>query len=624
MENLVGSGTTRRLISNQYLHSNTNNFIASVRNQRNYLKYDQHNKELINLKDRLVNMIKQTNYYVNLFYQDMGIVQRDNFSEESGYKPNGANAFSREYLIYSFKKVDLSKDRKDEKILLTIINSEQSKRKLREIYQIVEKQMNALNVEWDEEQKKIVKNLLELTGTRLGKKIDNMTIANVESWLSRVFVKNRKAGTRGIKLKSDLNTKTYRENEAFQEILKELKIPMENFSIREKESLQQLRAALNQRLKDKKLYQEIGIRYADWILDTYHKKTGKTMKWEPQKKSRFVNLFVSTVSNYTNLDFVVKNDSGLNGFLLEFGMFVSFNLPRSRDNEIVKILGQDQVVREYAASSFRMGQYKTNEVKVVGQSASDISFQGKNNRVYNFQLKNSLNEGQAALTFRAQPEIKVSTYLPTAIQNDKNLLEILQYLLINTAFLKQYGLGKYSSTGSNNFLFKSGNIPKEVNDYILFFLQQTYEFLLGTQYDKNIKEFGAKNAGNLAYIFQGKYFIPIAAYLYSAYEMLNKILKNNYRMKNTTYQLGGIGGISNIPNFKNVDIGINNRTFQREKIEKILPHAKTINKTEKGYKYPEPLLAYGGYYGRRLYNNLKFERINITLIIENLETFFKR
>ena len=41
------------------------------------------------------------------------------------------------------------------------------------------------------------------------------------------------------------------------------------------------------------------------------------------------------------------------------------------------------------------------------------------------------------------------------------------------------------------------------------------------------------------------------------------------------------------------------------------------------YKYPQSLLEYGGSYGKKVYNNLSFERISIVLIIEKLEKYFK-
>lgn len=122
-------------------------------------------------------------------------------------------------------------------------------------------------------------------------------------------------------------------------------------------------------------------------------------------------------------------------------------------------------------------------------------------------------------------------------------------------------------------------------------------------------------AGNIAYVFQGKYLIPVAAYFYSALEMLQKVIGHKKF-------LGGIGGISGIPAFENDNIDISNRQFQYNKI-KTIKLANFNDATYGTYKYPQHLNEYGGTYGKQLYNKLVFNRISITLIIDKLESFFK-
>ena len=295
-------------------------------------------------------------------------------------------------------------------------------------------------------------------------------------------------------------------------------------------------------------------------------------------------------------------------------MYASVNLPAKYGQEIVKILGQESVIRNYITEQYDdKGNLLKGTKEINGQSPSDIEYIGLSGKRYRFQLKNNFNEVSTALSFRSQAEIKVSTYLATAFDNvDVDIKNILAYLLINTAFLRNYGLGPYNSGTEINLSPKSFPI---VRDYILFFLQQSYQFLIGYQYEKQIKEVEGITAGNLAYIFKGKYLIPVSAYFFSALEMLQKVLNNNYN-------LNGIGGIAGLPSFKKVSIpGKTNTEFQKEKIN--LLSELEYDSVHGEYKYPQGLLEYGGNYGRQVYNNLTFERISIVLVIEKLEKYFK-
>jgi hypothetical protein len=186
-------------------------------------------------------------------------------------------------------------------------------------------------------------------------------------------------------------------------------------------------------------------------------------------------------------------------------------------------------------------------------------------------------------------------------------------MLINTAFLRKYGLGPYGH--NEEVRFNPTDYP-DVRDYVLFFLQQTFQFLVGYQYDKKIRTKDGITEGNIAYVFQGKYLIPVAAYFYSALEMINKIL-------NSEHELQGIGGIAGLPSFKNFNLSIPEEEFQRRKNKIVGKLIESKNLVRKSPKYPQELVSYGGKYGLELYDKLSFDKISIILEMKKLERYFK-
>ena len=101
MANLVSEGVVDKLVQNQYLHSNTENFVEVVNQQLDAFRKTQMNNELlIKIKERLETLINKTNVQMNSFYEDISnyyssigqtdkvISGRDSYSN-GVYNPNG-------------------------------------------------------------------------------------------------------------------------------------------------------------------------------------------------------------------------------------------------------------------------------------------------------------------------------------------------------------------------------------------------------------------------------------------------------------------------------------------------------------------------------------------------------
>lgn len=620
MGNLIETGVADRLIDAHYLHSNTKNFINVAKQHRESLK-GQNNETLMDIKLRLERFLNESNAQINSFYEDLSnyylsinqpekvIRGRDSY-KDGVYTPNGANEFSRKFLI----------DRKnknngivtDEKIILSIINSQESIDAIREAYEKVA--VNAMNktLKIDNEQRKIFEELEKLFKAKLPVKIEELTFNTIDRYLKNLFVKNRKDGQFGLSIKSTKKSKKKDISKELRDFIKTLGI--EDFSPRNAESLKHLKNTLNQKLRDKNLYFLVGKEYWNFLNTKFKEKTNRSL--HGAKSTKFANYFSNAMMAYTNINLVETNqEQSLKGFVLEFGLFASVNLPIYASERVANLLGQTNVNRTYITEVLDENLNIQQTEKIIqGQSPSDIEYVGKSGKRYRFQLKNNFNDVKSHLSFRSQAQIKVSTYVPTALNGfSENVKDILVYMLINTAFLRKYGLGPYGH--NEEVRFNPTDYP-DVRDYVLFFLQQTFQFLVGYQYDKKIRTKDGITEGNIAYVFQGKYLIPVAAYFYSALEMINKIL-------NSEHELQGIGGIAGLPSFKNFKLSIPEEEFQRRKNKIVGKLIESKNLVRKSLKYPQELVGYGGKYGLELYDKLSFDKISIILEMKKLERYFK-
>ena len=188
MTNLVNKGVVNKLIQNQYLHSNTENFVEVVNQQLDAFRKTQMNNELlIKIKERLEKLINEANEQMNLFYEDISnyyrsigqsdkvISGRDSYSNGE-YIPNGANEFSRKFLI----NLKNEKNVTDEQTILSIINSEASKKKLKDIYAIVNKTFMSAKVNLTNEKSDLIDTLRNTFNKQLFKNVANMTYAEIE------------------------------------------------------------------------------------------------------------------------------------------------------------------------------------------------------------------------------------------------------------------------------------------------------------------------------------------------------------------------------------------------------------------------------------------------------------
>lgn len=591
-----------KLMQNDYLHSNTDNFLENTRNLINF-KQQQQIDNFDDLIEELSSIINECLKRVNKMYDFLGIKGQDNWSPNRGYDSTGATEFRRRFLIQEF----LGKESKEQlsfgQKLLTIINSQESLDFLQRNFSINSADMISID---DEE--KILLNLLQKITGKWMKNIENTTGTLVDNFIDRLF--DTKNGR--IRIHKTKNSK----QEDLDELMNKLKLY--GLNLNHKEDVLKLKSAIKTQLFRKNYYKILGDKYYDFISDRFLYYFKDNSDFIKIKKEVFIKEFVDTLKGYTSIDFEKSGStSNLKGFLLEFGFYADYKLDKKEIQQGIRILGQDLEKRVYRNTQKDMRNGKvTNEIEgekkiFTSQSASDIVFYD-DKQEYRLQLKNNLLD-KDTLSFRAQPEIKISTFLPNAIK-DENTRNTLSYLLINFGFLKKYGLDK---EGQPNHLSEK-DVP-EIKDYIILLLETGYKFILGTDYMTKVNEAEIQEAGNIAYIFQGKFLIPVAMYFASAYELLYKLQTNSEGFRES-----GIGGLSlpsytNVSNeiFSNSQNSLNEIQFQNQK-HRIIQKMKYNDNMYGEYRYPQQLLEYGAVAGHDMYNKMSF-KLRITLSLDKLK-----
>ena len=591
-----------KLMQNDYLHSNTDNFIENTRNLINF-KQQQQIDNFDDLIKKLSSIIKECLDRVNDMYDFLGIKGRDSWSPSGGYKSTGATEFRRRFLIQEF----LGKESKEQlsfgQKLLTIINSQESLVFLQRNFSI-----NSIDMISIDDEEKILLSLLQKITGKWMKNIENTTGTLVDNFIDRLF--DTKNGR--IRIHKTKNSK----QEDLDELMNKLKLY--GLNLNHKEDVLKLKSAIKTQLFRKNYYKILGEKYYDFISDRFLYYFKDNSDFIKIKKEVFIKEFVDTLKGYTSIDFEKSGStSNLKGFLLEFGFYADYKLDKKEIQQGIKILGQDLEKRIYKNTQKDMSKGKiTNEIEgekkiFTSQSASDIVFYD-DKQEYRLQLKNNLLD-KDTLSFRAQPEIKISTFLPNAIE-DENTRNTLSYLLINFGFLKKYGLDK---EGQPNHLSEK-DVP-EIKDYITLLLETGYKFILGADYMTKVNEAEIQEAGNIAYIFQGKFLIPVAMYFASAYELLYKLQTNSEDFRGS-----GIGGLSlpsytNVSNeiFSNSQNSLNEIQFQNQK-HRIIQKMKYNDNMYGEYRYPQQLLEYGAVAGHDMYNKMSF-KLRITLSLDKLK-----
>ena len=602
-KNLIAEQSViNKLMQNDYLHSNTDNFVENTRNLINF-KQQQQIDNFDDLIEELSSIINECLGRVNEMYKFLGIRGQDSWSPSGGYKSEGATEFRRKFLIQEF----LGKESKEKlsfgQKLLTIINSQESLDFLQRNFSINSADMISID---DEE--KILLNLLQKITGKWMKNIENTTGTLIDNFIDRLF--DTKNGR--IRIHKTKNSK----QEDLDELMNKLKLY--GLNLNHKEDVLKLKSAIKTQLFRKNYYKILGEKYYNFISDRFLYYFKDNTDFIKIKKEVFIKEFVDTLKGYTSIDFEKSGStSNLKGFLLEFGFYADYKLDKKDIQQGIRILGQDLEKRVYKNTQKDMSKGKvTNEIEgekkiFTSQSASDIVFYN-GEQEYRLQLKNNLLD-KDILSFRAQPEIKISTFLPSAIK-DENTRNTLSYLLINFGFLKKYGLDK---EGEPNHLSEK-DVP-EIKDYITLLLETGYKFILGTDYMTKVDEAEVQEAGNIAYIFQGKFLIPVAMYFASAYELLYKLQTNS-----EDFRSSGIGGLS-LPSYTNVSNEIfsssqnslNEVQFQNQK-HRIIQKMKYNDNMYGEYRYPQQLLEYGAVAGHDMYNKMSF-KLRITLSLDKLK-----
>lgn len=575
-------------------------------------------------------MIEYFNNEINAFYKDMDFPVYDEcvFYQNGKIKCNfkGAKEFSRRFLMGAKKQ---KKATGIQGRILEIIDSRASMTYLNMLFKTILNN-EKITIKWDETTNKIFKNITTITDQKIIQKTGKHTVKNINKMLEEILVEKnkRKKGGYGVKLSSQYQ-KEYKKLDAYKDLLSDLGIEVgKEISLTNSKDLEIFQAAVKQQLRDKYLYKTIAEQYWDGFLRPSIERINSTLTEvatlkkdvisnKENVKQIFIDAFSNTLMGYRGIDFSdMSNQKSLNGFLLEFGTFVSFELPQATRGK-VKLLGQNFI------QQYRINQQYNEEGELVNtgikgiyaENPSDISIQGKSGKVYKFQLKNTLQE-KDILSFRAQAEIKYSSLVANAITDEKDR-NMLTYLLLNIGFLNKEGLNTYKAGKQKELIYdktnSSKNKNKEILDYTAMYLQLAYEFILSTKYRDNIDKLDSYARGNSAYIYQGKYFIPITAFFYSAYNLLLQVYQNK--------KASGIGGLKT-PALDGFD-GLDNKALQRKKIG-VVNDRKTWEENEaKVFKYPQQLVDIGKQAGNQLYNQMRIKSIQMVLFINNIENLLR-
>lgn len=601
--------TVDNLVSNTYLHSNTNNFVEAVTKSL-IIKREKDLDNFDNLLKKIQNFINNSLDDINDMYKELGFKNRDNWKPETGYVAYGAKEFRDKFLInkseindnteHSINQYILSQiDSKDSLDCIMKIGNEEQK-----------KNIKGINLE---SEKKMIEILEKLTGKAMNHLEDTSTRAS-QIFISKAFTK--KAHGKGTMVRLSSNYKSFNESEKqlVKELLNILNLD-EDLDLNSNKGVLKLKTAIETKLNTKFHYKVIATRYYEEFfikkINEYCKKNNINNIDTTSFKQDFINLFTETLTNYGYIDFTSTSLNEIKGFVLEFGLAGSLKL--TGFDKAVKILGQQYEKRKFHILNEEKNEEGEKYVKT--QSASDIVIKGKN-KEYRLQLKNSFADGDT-LSFRAQPQIKMSTFLLTAFKEEEER-NTLKYLLINYGFLKDYGLDAYG----NDLPLKQKDIP-QIKEYIILLLELAYQFILSTEYDIENK---MRQKGNIAYVFKGQYLIPVAMYFASAYELLLKLkINGDYRENFSSF-----GGLS-LPTFseaenivyKENDNIINNIGFQTQKHELIREKMKPLPEGQKyegdrDYKYPQDLLNIGKIGGKSMYEKMNF-KLRITMNLKKLE-----
>lgn len=642
LANLVSEDVKNRLVNERYLHSNTENFVKIANGLRldSYkIGQEKYERDLL----RLQRLIEKANNAANAMYEDIGIQARDVciFKKTTmNYISAGAQEFQRRYLAdevynvkkdFNFKELKTQQDFLNEKRkrFLAIFNSLPSLEYLRIANEkAIQKEIKAFKL--NKQNKTLIEQLDKIGLQRTLDLNEKVTIQELNNYIDSFFTTaaGAKGKTRFANSKGKAMRKEELQNQALQDLMKIANATSTNSKV----EVEKVRSYLKTQLISQRIYKTIARNYWDgFFARTYQEKvvvplsskyTQEQLSWlqlTSGNRKDFIDLFCSTLEKYPQIAFTVENPV-LRGFTLEFGQQFSSDIVG--DKGLFTIIGQDyeqKILKEYKGKN-----QPATERTITAMSASDMIVRGQK-RQYRLQLKNNLHEDSNFLSFRIQSDIALSNFLETAYENDTETKEQLEYLLLNICYLRQYGRGPWRGGATTSKLFK-WNENQKIRRYVQILLSTAYAYILSATFLEQIDNIDYQYTGNIAFIFKGKYLIPVTAFLVSAYSLLLQLVYYRSNFNNSS-----VGGLMS-PTLKSSETAIENRikvpstgispeTFQAYK-QVILRRSAAAGYDSNIKRYPKNLVEYSSNKAESFYRDIKM-RLNIGLSIDSLERILK-
>lgn len=628
-----------RLSSGVYLHSATENFIEV---SRQYMSQSKQEKsvnaisELQQAQDLLEKQIDRITFLCNDFYRLLGLTREDSYNasgEDINFSLNGAREFQQRFLInktgtassastillqamnskkYQNECIKRAKSLKDQKYNRSISKS-------KEFIDL----MQILSMHLADSVQSVWRNVGDITG----EVVEN----SIESLLKRTETKTKRGTTTHLRLK-----KTVSGN---------LKKLLGSSSISD-----EIKAIFTDGSRGLNLNTNQGVKKAIDNFKGYFLKVSLSefvdIMWEvltqqePQitniiSESNFKSFFIDELSSYGNIDFTT-NIPAFSGMQLEqpfiFGMNLELNKIFSKSNlwnMTIRGLGQQQETKTYRDESVS-----------TSMSGSDFIFElkdktGKTIKSFRIQAKNSLQD-QDFISIRLNDKIKLKTYANRILS--PNEASILEYFVLNKAFLSQYGMVRGNETRYDEQIHHGGSFEQELykvqdhkalESYIFFFLNQTIAYLIGGKVyeETNNKSYWNQETQNLFFIFKGQYLIPVSLFLYSAYRLIGELKKRVFdqKMDSKLHINGTIGELTYSKNLESLQAG---STFAKQlRLDKFyyLNHRTDLKYQEDHgngaiytKRYPDNLVSIGSAAGQQLLQNASFPRINFTMHLQEI------
>lgn len=663
------------------------NFVDSIKtisnlNPSNNKQYE----EISGLIRSLMDKIEKLNNEVNSFYSKMGILKLDYLKYDRKttggfrYYPEGANEFSRRFLKQDYKERETIKydgttesefykdPETEQQIILDIFNCPASLNQLAESYR---KSLNT-TIQLDQEDEKFIKEMLskQVFNRKLGFsssiKKGILTTKVLENMLYSLFDRNRSGREYIFQItyskKANFSNWKNRKEKIEDWLKKNLQKEMGDWEkhLRSEDTIKKIKNYFQERFLRRSKYFLSKV-IEDYINNYFERevKFRLSRNLTAQEKWLLTRTFMTVFKEYKE-DFTLNTvqKSSLVGFIGEFGYQFSMEYLNYNNSQLsnyvqgeFKLVGQQYITKLLRQEKLlRQGKYtqiinKNNKQ----QNPSDIIFYTKDGEEYRFQLKNSFDNTEAS--FSVQSPIHLNTFLPTALNGNRDILSLMRYVIVNVAFLEKYGLTSYDYNNSQalnmpligdpfNLDARNGEDILVISKVIQYLISLTYDYLLGYKFteviQKNYSTTQKVTKGNIAFIYQDKYFIPVAAFYATILELLcliqDYIIYDNVDALNNIQNVTGIDTLITYIEEKNTNNLVKTTfpdadNFQTNKIMEIM---KTIsaggqagyNMQNTQYGYPDNLVEIGRQAGLKAYQSLKL-KVNIKLNIKSLNSLLK-